>query len=578
MKRLIVLGLMLVGIAALLIAPALAASPTDLNRLASWFPESTSVFASLRTDDAYIQTWDSLIERLKALPDTEDIQTLSQILDQAVQDGFDEGSFAGNVRPWLGDVASIGVPSLAGLIDTGSNMENDAPGVLVALSITDRAAAETFFDAALGTRRKQTEGDFTVYQFRGDGRSRNALALGNEVALIALNDPDILPTAAPAAPLSAAPDFTGTLALLPEPDYNITLYLNLSGFFNAMTGVEGQFAMMDPNSAIFALLGAAPSQAWGFTILNDRSLTIDIAQPFGGAYLKRMEELGMAVEQPAPLDPQIAARIPANAALVIYGNDLGLLINSSLQNLQVQADLMGPASGFSAADLRRGLAAARVAVRAATGLDLETQLIPALSGNYALYAGLTAEAASAESPMALMQGGFPAEFGVLTEVTGDGVAAQIVTGLQDVVEAAAPENVTWEAVTLGDASGIQLTIEPDRSMDLPFPVELMLLATDNLLFFGTPGAAQASLAADGGLRADATFQAAEGLIVPSASQVWYMSGESLLPLAILGGMNGSQRDADNLRAALEALLESGTISVSTAADVNYIRAVWTLPE
>jgi hypothetical protein len=575
MKRMMVVGLLLLGLASLLIGPAFAAAPTDLNRLASWFPETTAVLVSLRTDDDYIALWDSLLERLRAVvPDADDIQLLGETLDNGIEEAFGGGDFQSRIRPWLGDVASIGLISLEAAFDDNRRNDDEVP-VLAAVEIRDRDAAEAFFDMVLGTRRKQTEGDFIVYQFRGDNREPMALALGADVALLATNDTDILPTEAPAAPLSAAADFTSTLGLLREPDYNITVYLNLGSLFEGMTGNEGQFAMMDPTGGLFALAAIAPSQAWGLTVLDGRSLTIDIAQPFGGAYLKRMQEMGMAVEQPGPVNPAITSRIPAGMPLVIYGNDLGLLLRNGLQNFRVQMDMMGAGMGFSAEDLEQGLAQATVAVQALTGLDLETELLPALSGGYALYAGLTPEAAEAEDMMDLMQGGFPAELGLFMEVEGEGVAAQIVTGLETALKAADAPNVTFEATTLGEASGLQVTVE--RSRDLPFEVELLILATDNLLFFGTPGAAQATLGADGGLGADATFQAAEGLLVDDASQVWYISGPDFLPLATMVAAMGGD-EAEQARAALEALLESGTISVTTSGDLNYFRAVWTLPE
>jgi hypothetical protein len=575
MKRILVVGLLLLGLSALLIAPAAAAAPTDLNRLASWFPESTAAFVSLRTDDDYIAVWDSLLERIRAIaPDSANIQLLGESLDNGIAEAFGGGDFQSIIRPWLGEVASVGVISLENVFDDNRRNDDELP-VLAAVEITDRDAAEAFFDDVLTTRRKQTQGDFITYQFRGDNRQPMVLALGADVALLASGDTSILPTTMPAAPLSAAADFTTTLAMLPEPDYNVTLYLNLGSMIETMMGAEGQFAMMDPTGGFFSLLAAAPSQVWGLTILDGRSLTIDIVQPYGGAYLKRIEEMGMAVEQPGPVNPEIVARVPAGMPLVIYGNDLGLLLTNGLQNLRVQADMMG-GTGFSAEDIEQGLAQATVAVQAVTGLDLESELIPALSGAYALYAGLTPEAAAADDMMSMMAGGFPATLGLLVEVEGEGVAAQIVTGLETVLKASEAEGVSFEEATLGNASGLQVTVKSNR--DLPFDINLLILATDNLLFIGTPDAAQASLGADGGLRSDATFQAAEGWVLENPSQVAYLSGPDLLPLLNLAAMTGNSQDAEEGRAALEALLESGTISVASNNDVIYYRAVWTLPE
>jgi len=139
MKRLIVVGLLLVGLSALLIAPAAAAAPTDLNRLASWFPESTPVFVSLRTDDDYIAVWDSLLERLQGVvPNAEDVQLLGESLDNGIAEAFGGGDFQSTIRPWLGEVASLGIISLETAFDDNRRNDDEVP-VLAAVEITDRA-------------------------------------------------------------------------------------------------------------------------------------------------------------------------------------------------------------------------------------------------------------------------------------------------------------------------------------------------------------------------------------------------------------------------------------------------------
>ncbi|HLU12156.1 MAG TPA: hypothetical protein VK003_20940, partial [Oceanobacillus sp.] len=130
-------------------APA-AATPTDeLTALARFFPEKTLFFASVRTDDDFFAMLDDVINLIEENMPEEVISepdTIEELLDQMIAPNPNiDGGFSEAIRPWLGNTAAIGFPSLTELLD--DNTYNDLSGpVLLAAEITDRAGVEAFFD------------------------------------------------------------------------------------------------------------------------------------------------------------------------------------------------------------------------------------------------------------------------------------------------------------------------------------------------------------------------------------------------------------------------------------------------
>ena len=139
-KLLLMIGslALLVG---LLVAPALAAPTADLAALAAYFPDTTIMFFSLRTDAGAIENLDGLLGRLsRLLPGAVPPTTITEALDVAAL-AETERPFAESIRPWLGDTLAVAL--------TGLDLDSRVPPVQAALAIRDQAGAAEFLAAAL---------------------------------------------------------------------------------------------------------------------------------------------------------------------------------------------------------------------------------------------------------------------------------------------------------------------------------------------------------------------------------------------------------------------------------------------
>ncbi|MCA9905354.1 MAG: DUF3352 domain-containing protein, partial [Anaerolineae bacterium] len=544
--RLVLLVVVMLGV---LSATAMAAPPADLNVLAAYYPDETPVFVSFRIDDAFIGTLDSLFQRINAAVPTANIPPLVGALDEVISDSdlFEDGDFQSVVRSWLGDIASVGILSFDAAMDDDYSNDDNVP-FLFAAQVTDRAAAEAFWDTTLlnnpnnNEYERSTESGYTVYVPQESSRAEGVVAVGDDVVFVA-NLRESLPLAGMGG-LADSEMFTSTLALLPEPDYNLT------GYFNVGDLLRNFFVLQEfgsqPNMDMFpSLFESFPAPAFGATILDERSLTLDIAQSYG-PFMERMSEMGFDVTLAGPVDPAFAERIPNGTPLVIHSTGLANSYRQFIQGVNSQLDVMqGDDAEAARAEIERGLSQARVAVRAATGLDLDEQLIPALEGDYALYLGLNAGLADMESMMDLMRQ-LPVEFGIVLEVSDPAVIDGLVSGLVDTIKAIPEEEGVTISIAEDTIGGNTVQVVTLVAKDVPFPIELVIGGDGEVFFIGTPAAARASLNPDGGLLADPQYREASAYMVNNPSAVLYMASNGLQPLVNVieatGGSSGA-RDA-----------------------------------
>ena len=173
MKKLFFLTMVLLLVGAFAL-PAAAVPVTDLTTLAGYFPEGSVIYASVRTDDDFVGTLDGLLQRVPEIGGL----SLTSSLD-TVASGIKSGAtFQDLFRPWLGDTAAFGLLPLT----TMDEFRN--PVALIAISLTDREAAEAFFQSVTRPRDyEQTQGDgFTTYE---STRDNTHLAFRDDVLLIA---------------------------------------------------------------------------------------------------------------------------------------------------------------------------------------------------------------------------------------------------------------------------------------------------------------------------------------------------------------------------------------------------------
>lgn len=587
MKRFLVLCLFAVFVLGMALPAFAQVAPTELGALARWVPDKAPVYIGFRTDDDYLAVLDAVGQRLNAAIPDANIPPLMESLDDVIADAgvFGEGAdFQSAVRSWLGGTASVSIISLD---EAFAQRGDDAP-VLISMSVTDRAAAEEFWGIleTVQDYTRSTEGDFTVFSPERPSSNDPTVAVGEDVAFIATL-PSLLSSAEPSSSLANSERFSSTLALLPEEGYNIVAYLNLG---DVLQGALDSAQMSDADMAaipgqLMAILDNYPPMALGATTLDARSFAIDFALSVEGLQ-GVFSETGLSLEPNAPLNPDFAERIPAGTPLVAHGADLRAVYNQALQSFQLQVEVlagMDNMGGMSAeemqAEIDRALEQATFVVQGATGLDLETELIPALTGDYALYLGLNPALAEATSPMTMLASN-PINFGLLLSVNDPAVTSTLVENLTNTFRALPADESTIIDIgseTFGGNEVSVITITSTR--DLPFPLEIVIGGDEEVFFLGTPDYARAALSPDGGLLSDPQYQEASAQVLEQERSLLYMASAGLQPLVnVIAQSGGSDsEDAQNFAAVL-SLLSSATISSSYEDGVTYGRAVWTFPE
>lgn len=578
MKKLILVLIVAVVALSAVATPALAVPAAELNALAEYYPASTVFFASLRIDDDYIATLDGLIQQITAaVPDSGAAPSFADGLDQFVDQVLGKGNFQSEIRPWLGEIASVGVLSLERVLDSGPR-DSQTPSLVIAVEITDRAAAETFFEDVSkhtgGEFDTRSEGGYTILkpEFQDDV----FVAIGGSVMFLA-TEYDILPLDMPAESLMSNPAFADTISLLPAGDYNISIFANLGSTLQQMMAMQGMEAVPGMG-ALLPILENYPPFAVGLTILDARSLTIDMVMS-SGALMSQMAEMGYSTEMPRPANLAFAERIPAGTPLVIHGTGLATQYRNQIANFKLQAEAMQESGtempGLDLKQIEQVEEQITFFVQGLTGLDFQEEVLPAIDGDFALYMGPKASLADAKNMRDLL-GELPLDFGFVLEVSDPKVSAALVKGITNAASMA--KEVTTSTETIAGTEALVITVPP--SQDLPFPVEIIVAGSDEVFFIGTRAAARASLNPDGGLPSDPFFQEASTYLLDQSSYVLYLAGDGLLPLVnvveIQGGRS-AERDAAQLEAVLK-LVSSASISTSYQGDVGFVRAVLTLPE
>lgn len=576
------------------VVPALAVPLGDLHALARYFPETTPVFVSLRTDDGYVETLDGLLARIGAVvpPEAMPPMTLAQGLDEAVSQIKANGSFQGDVRPWLGDTASFGLLSFEASMDRDRSNDNDNP-FLITLALKDRALATTFITDALENQNSdftRTEGaDYTVVTMNEIGtspnlRGRTAFILRDD-ALLLTNDISKLPEGGvPGAALSDNPEFNETLEILPEDSYNISLFIDLPTIFDSAVATDPDAAeMMGMFGTLFNVIGP---QAWGLTILDGVSATADIVQRLGD--MSQLEAMGFPMQSMRPVNPNFAAHIPTNIPLSIQAADLKNSIEGAIASLERTAEMLEEADqgDMSSQEISEGVAQFEQAFKAITGLDFRDEFISWMSGDYALFLGLNPGLDT--SSMQGVMSTFPVDFGLIIEATEPTAAQNTLEGItRGLNQSLAMMGLTGNddnpnqpkieisSETIGTDSVTVLTIS---SRDLPWPVEILMGADDQVFALGTRNAVTFALNPDGGLPANSEYQRAQTYMLNNPTGVAWLGTAGLLPLAdLVGAMNGSTSDdeLEQVRSLL-GLFSSGTMTSRVDENGNQIsRAVLT---
>ena len=494
---------------------------TGAAALAQYFSEDVEFFYGMRTDDAYLDELDGLLaDAIAKLPASIAAEipptTLRGELVKALNDASDNANFDLSLealREWVGDYMAF----------TTTDINASTPPASLALSITDRAAAEAFWDSVLEVAplmenyEKVAEGDFTLYQSTDDSDDGPLVAINDDVLLILdeqASGADILP----AAPLSESEAFQTAVSNLPAQAYNILGYVSADAFDMADTGLVTTTSVLNPGNVAF-----------GLTILDDVTLTIDVV-------LSNPENTTPALP---PVDPTFARFIPANAAAVAHSTDL-----SALYTLLVQQLKLTGASTDGPEQIKSGLAM--------LGIDLQEDILGWTTGDYAVYMSIDPDAfititgvgGAFGAPPAFET--FPLNAGLLIEATDPEAAATLATKLTNTLKqfASNQPEITFSDVTVAGTSATVISTEVPMGAGDSLTLELLLGASDEVFFFGTAPDLMATLAGEPGLDQSALYQATSAYFVPQPSSILYTDDTGLLtvtvvPLALIGPAVGN---------------------------------------
>jgi len=564
--------LILVALALMIGAlPALAQSDQtpDLTDLARYAPADTTIYAALRSDPGYIETLNSVIARLAPALNLPDGINVNFLLDQLASEI--DGDFDSLFRPWLGDSVALALAEL--------NEFGDFDVSMIAFSVADREAATRFMDTLLAQAGFE---DFTIEEtmqgtrYFAPDRPWEGVYLTDD-ALINYNNPlQDAPFSAPEAALADSDTFSAVIGRLPAPSYNIIAYVD----FPALVAANMDFEAMAPEgmallSGLPDLLTGSEPQAWGATILQGRSLTIDFAQQLNA---ESAEQLGMRVSSESTVDPAFARFVPADATFVIHSMDLGGTVVESLAQLELIGDTVSASledqmfpdrDAEQTAMLDELVAFLRLSYQGLTGTPL-AEAAGWVTGDYALYNVFSTDDELLGVDIGAVMAMDPAN------------AEQLAAGLLNALDSwGADYSVSDGVVTIPTVrEAVQRALDVPAMASLP-NLDLLVGYSDQVFAIGTRPGVEAALAGAGGLDSSPAFMTAAGFLLPQSQSVAYIDMQRLADLldwAALNAPNREARDAEQA-AALVRSFESSTISTRyDEGGLGLVRMVLTLGE
>ncbi len=598
--------LLLIGFVVLAFALPVAAQPAaDISIAGTVFPADTDVLFAASIDDGLIETLDTLAVLLRDTVPDADIPPgdtpVSDVLNLGTGSVFGD-SFDDAVRPWLGDIAAVGVMDFSALAENDFAFEDGEIPFLAAVEILDAAAAEEAFrtlaaDALeFGEMTEITVADVTYYQI-ADGDppvgyvfTADTFYAGTpDVVLEALDGFESL--------LSDTTSYQETIATLPRNDYGMLAYVNYAGlteeFLVAAFESDPELAnnpfMQGYLEQSMAALELIDGIAMGAGLINGTTLTIDIATAVNeDAYL----DAGYIFSDLAPLNFDFASRISADAAFVIHSSDIAGQYENATDNfaagiaLQYPDNLEGLTSAsdvaiefgeFMGALFDFGLAQS-------LGLDTQDDLLSWLVADVAFVFGVQEGVADAQTFSDLLRE-FPAEWGFLADASADPDAAgRVVTALGDTIETLLmllpPEASEEVQIALSDETiaGGDVVVLTITSSELPFPVEFMVGSNDAAFALGTRGVVTTALTGDGGFPTTVGFTDAADAILPGSQTLMVVNGDALDSLQNALEIAGAfDRDMEDLAFALDIALDLVTsATISGSEEGTLARATITL--
>ncbi len=587
-KALLVLSVAALSLAAL-IAPVSAVPATDLGALAEYFPPETPLFFSIRTDTAFIDELDGLIETFRGNlpPGTMPPVSLRQMLEQNLSQQFGEDATLESALPWLGDTAAFGIPTLENLFD--DNRANDSvTHAILALEVTDADAAaamiaEIYEQQGAEVARAQ-EGEWQL--LTPQVPTHTFWAFNDEVALVATSV-DLLPLSDDRRSLGRDAGFSALLASLPASDYSAILALNvgdaLRESYDLMLASTPNEPAMEMMRSLQPLYDNYPRQIMGFTLLDERTLAIDLAQEafdyttLEGPWADNLTPL-LQIE---PVDLSFAERVPADAPFVYLSTGLGhwtaymidVMATTIELGMRASAEVEEDTPAFLAQiDAQDVRAFIDLSFAGMTGLNLQREVLPYLNGTAAIYA----RALTAGDDQVTVDGA------VVVEVTDRDATRHMYDRF---VEALTQYEADFEEedgvlVLPGVIRGL-LPADTPRALLQAAELDFLIGVTDEVMAAGTRAAVKHSLNLSGPSLADnPDYQAAQAAFLPDAQTIGYIGFAPVRDLVqMMGRLSNAPDDEVAGVVAFLQTLESAAFSGVIAEDgSSVVRMTLTLAD
>jgi len=474
--------LFVITVAALMMAlPTAAAEPADgIFQLAQHIPADAAVFVALRTDDAYLDSLDTVLAQANTLMADLGTAGVNLNMRDIVANGLQiERADLDALLAWAGDM--IGIAAMA-----------DGDGTPIWQGViphTNRQAADVFLRGQ-GFTDGGVYGGYAAYVREG---TTQLVLLDDTMAYVAENPDHAAVIAAGDYPcLSDDPGYAAAVHALPEGTYSAAAYFSPA----AATAQLGLSA--DAQNGV--IVGLTMTDA------NGVALIADIVQMPGS----------IPVTQPLSINPEFRRFVPADATAVVHGAELGGLINTAIDALE--------ASG--AVNVRANIEA----VLGGAGLDLNTAL-NWMKGDFALFGrvdlqGLYRYAFGTVTDPAALEDLF--DIGLVIEAVNPVGAADTARGLASMLRAlgaARSAPVTTETV-----GGVELTVLRIDGLDafaLPIPVALTVGASDEVFVLGTYNAVTSILSGGPGIDIARAYQDSTALWLNQPTSVWFADSELL---------------------------------------------------
>ena len=335
--------LLITGLLMMLTAfPAAAVPAQDLGALAAYLPEDTVAYVALRSDEAFFDELDGVLQTAiaKLPPGMLPPITVGDLLDQlgANTGGDDWESTFGS---WLGDSFALAY------VDPEQLLEMDSNGLRGVFEVKDAQAAAQFL--------KSIEFDLVTEPYQ-DGALIYPSDAGTYDSYYFLNDEVLIVTSTgfdfdietqgidwfinTGASLADNPDFIASLDRLPLDDYNGVGYLSVDAFIPLAAEIQDEleyelsgFPLDLDLPAVFAALGA---QSAGITVLDGRSLTLDIAANVTDPVA--LEAAGITLDGGQAISLDFTARFAPDTVAFLQDTGIGANILQSIAQAKAIGD------------------------------------------------------------------------------------------------------------------------------------------------------------------------------------------------------------------------------------------------